>query len=150
MELSALSEDAIHAYASTHMNITRELVSYICEQADGETYLIQNLLHTLYMSKKKSLDEDDVNASLRSNIEQRSSAFRLLYDNLTNPQKTALKIAVRYGENVFDAKVLAENQIKKSTLQTALKKLQESEIIDKEDGHYFVPNRVFELWVQQL
>ena len=50
----------------------------------------------------------------------------------------------------FILETLKEFNIKKQTLQSSIEALFKSELIDKNDDRYFIPDRTFELWVERL
>ncbi|WP_428738197.1 AAA family ATPase [Sulfurimonas sp.] len=149
-ELQPLNVEDIFNYVKEYIAISKEVVAYIYELANGETKLIQNILHLLYIYKIKEIDNDAVDQVVEEIINSKDASFRLIYDTLNNNQKTALKIVGKYKNGFFNAEVLKEFNIKKQTLQSSIKTLFSNEMIDKDGDNYFIPDRTLELWVERL
>lgn len=149
MHLQPLSIDSIYEYSKKYLNISHELIAYIHEKSDGETKMIQNILHLLYLQKKKSISKSQIDSSVDEIINSKDGSYRMLFDTLNNNQKTALKIIGTYKKGFFASSILQKYNIKKQTLQSSMDALFTKELIDKEDDSYFIPDRSFELWVEK-
>jgi hypothetical protein len=150
MLLKPLCIKAIYDYAKQYLNISYELVEEIYIKSDGETKMIQNILHLLYVQKNKEVCKNMIQEAIDEIINSKDGSYKLLYDTLGNNQKIALKIVGRYKKGFFANSVLQEYNIKKQTLQSSVDTLFNKELIDKEDEQYFIPDRSFELWVERL
>jgi hypothetical protein len=150
MLLEPLEINEIYEYAKKYLKISYELVEYIYAKSDGETKMIQNLLHLLYLQKEKEISKSMVEEALQEIINSKDGSYKLLFDTLNNNQKIALKIVGIYKKGFFANSVLQEYNIKKQTLQSSVDALFTKELIDKEDERYFIPDRSFELWIQRL
>lgn len=150
LELEALSIDEIEEYVSKYLNIDIETLIYICEIADYETKMIQNIFHMLYIDKKEAVTKEHVDEIVKEIINSKDSSYKIVFDTLSNNQKTALKIVVKYKNSFFANAILSEFNIKKQTLQSAVDSLFKKELIDKNDNTYFIPDRTFELWAERL
>lgn len=150
MLLEPLDIDAIFEYAKKYLKISYEIVEYIYAKSDGETKMIQNLLHLLYLQKEKDISKTMVDVTLLEIINSKDGSYKLLFDTLGNNQKIALKIVGKYKKGFFANSILQEYNIKKQTLQSSIDALFSKELIDKEDDRYFIPDRAFELWVERL
>lgn len=150
MLLEPLEINEIYEYAKKYLKISYELVEYIYAKSDGETKMIQNLLHLLYLQKEKEISKSMVEEALQEIINSKDGSYKLLFDTLNNNQKIALKIVGIYKKGFFANSVLQEYNIKKQTLQSSVDALFAKELIDKEDERYFIPDRSFELWIQRL
>lgn len=149
-ELPPLKLEEIEAYVLQHLDIDRRLLELIYEKADGETRLMQNIFHLLYLEREKPVSESGIEAAITEIIASKDASFRMLYDTLSNNQKAALKIIGKQRGSTYGADILREYDIKKQTLQSAIQALQTKELIDKEHDRFFLPDRTFELWVKQL
>lgn len=150
IELKALKLEDIFEYAKKHLDISFEMCEYIYSLSDGETKLIQQILHLLYIQKTAVNEKEQIDLALKEIINSKDSSYRLLFDTLGNNQKLALKILGKYKSGIFSQSVLDEFNIKKQTLQSSVEALFKSELIDKNEDRYFIPDRVFELWVEKL
>jgi AAA+ ATPase superfamily predicted ATPase len=148
-ELQPLCQDAIYAYCKKHLPLSKALIQSIYELTYGETKLIQHILHLLYIYQYKKIEQENIDEVLEEIINAKDASFRIIYDSLNNNQKIALKIVGKYKEKFFNQEVLTAFNIKKQTLQSCVNTLYKKELIDKTQGRYFIPDRTFELWVEQ-
>ncbi|OIP56979.1 MAG: AAA family ATPase [Helicobacteraceae bacterium CG2_30_36_10] len=149
-ELKPLELEAICEYAKKYLDISLPMCEYIYQISDGETKMIQQILHLLYIQKEKTISKEQIDIVTKEIINSKDSSYKLLFDTLGNNQKTALKIVGKYKSGVFASAILTEHNIKKQTLQSSIDTLLKKELIDKEDERYFIPDRTFELWVEGL
>ena len=150
IELGALKLEDIFDYAKKYLDISFEICEYLYAISDGETKLIQQILHLLYISKETITSKEQVDLALKEIINSKDSSYRLLFDTLGNNQKIALKIIGKYKSGIFSQSVLKEFNIKKQTLQSSVESLFKNELVDKNSDRYFIPDRVFELWIEKL
>ncbi|QOG12608.1 AAA family ATPase [Arcobacter sp. FWKO B] len=150
MLLEPLDIDAIYEYSKKHLKVSYDIVEYIYDISDGETKMIQNILHLMYLQKEKEISKNMVDDALQEIINSKDGSYKLLFDTLGNNQKIALKIVGIYKKGFFANTILQEYNIKKQTLQSSVDALFAKELIDKEDDRYFIPDRAFELWVERL
>lgn len=150
LELQALSLEEVYKYTSKYINISNELMTYIYEVSDSETKLLQNICHILWLEKaKEEISKNDIDEVVKQIVNSKDSSFRLIYDMLNNNQKIALKILSKYKKKIYTQEVLNEFNIKKQTLQSAIKALFEKEICDKNADVIYIPDRTLELWLQK-
>jgi hypothetical protein len=148
LELQALDIKEIYKYTSKYININKELMTYIYELADSETKLLQNICHILWLEKSK-MSKDSIDEVLLQIVNSKDSSYRLLYDMLNNNQKIALKVLSKYKKKIYTQEVLNEFNIKKQTLQSAIKVLFDKEICDRKEDATYIPDRTLELWLQK-
>ncbi len=148
-ELDSLNLEDVFTYVSKHLNITKELVEYIYTKSDGETKLLQNICHILWLEQRKEeVTKDIIDEVIKQIINSKDSSYRLVFDMLSNSQKIALKVLSIYKKRVYNKEVLNEFSIKKQSLQSAIKILFEKELVDKKDDEIYIPDRTFELWLE--
>jgi len=149
-ELKSLELEAVFEYAKKYLNISLEMCKYLYQKSDGETKMIQQILHLLYIQKEKTISKEEIDLVIQEIINSKDSSYKLLFDTLGNNQKIALKIVGKYKSGVFASAILTQFNIKKQTLQSSIDTLLKKELIDKENERYFIPDRTFELWVEGL
>ena len=149
-ELQPLEKKAIKNYVSNYLQIDDELIEYIYDRSDGETKMLQHILHILYTQKQNKITKEQIDDTIKEIINSKDSSYKIIYDTLSNNQKIALKIVGKYKSGFFTSLVLNEYNIKKQTLQSAVDALFKRELIDKNDDKYFIPDRVFELWILRI
>ena len=149
-ELQPLKQDDIQIYSSNFLNIDESSISYIYEKADGETKIIQHILHILYIQKEKAISKEQIDEIIDEIINSKDSSYKIVFDTLNNNQKIALKIVGNYKKGFFVNSILVKFNIKKQTLQSSINALFKKELIDKVDDRYFIPDRTLELWIERL
>ncbi len=149
-ELQPLKIKDIFGYAKNYLKITFEMCEYLYQRSDGETKMVQQILHLLYIQKEQTVDKNKIDEVTKEIINSKDGSYKLLFDTLGNNQKIALKIVGKYKSGVFALPILTEFNIKKQTLQSSIDTLAKKELIDKEDERYFIPDRTFELWVEGI
>lgn len=148
-ELPPLKVEQIHHYASKYLPLSKQMTKYIYEKSDGETKMIQNIFHILFVNQIQNIDTESIGIVIDEIINAKDSSYRLIYDSLNNNQKIALKLVAKYKKGFFTTEVLTTHNIKKQTLQSAINALFSKELIDKEGEFYFIPDRTLEIWAQE-
>jgi AAA+ ATPase superfamily predicted ATPase len=146
-ELPPLKIVDIYNYAKKYLDISIEQIEYIYNLSDGETKLILHILHLIYISKN-NITNNLIDETSQEILNSKDTTYRMLFDTLNNNQKLAIKLIGKYGKNFYNQELLQQYNIKKQTLKSAIDSLFAKEIIDKQDSNYFVPDRTFELWIQ--
>ncbi|MEA2017555.1 MAG: ATP-binding protein [Campylobacterota bacterium] len=149
-ELQPLNIEDIKQYSTQYLILNDKLLDYIYEESDGETKMLQHILHLLYIQKQKTITKEQVDDTIQEIINSKDSSYKIIFDTLNNNQKIALKIVVKYKNGFFNSSVLSQYNIKKQTLQSSVNTLFAKELIDKNDDKYFIPDRVFEFWVRRI
>ncbi len=150
-ELQPLKNEDFFKYATGYLPIEKDVLAYIYKKSSGETYMIQYILHLLFIDKNdKCVTLEQVDNSIREMINAKDPSYKLIFDSLSNNQKTALKIVGKYKNGFFATNILNEFNIKKQSLQSSINTLFKKELIDKEADKYFIPDRTFELWINRF
>lgn len=152
MELKAIKDIDIFNYAKNYLSIDSDMIKYIVKLSDGETKLIQHIFHILYRDYKNNIriTQEYIDKALDEILLAKSSTYVILFDSLTLPQKKAFKILTSQDENYFKKEILKKYNILKTSLESAFKQLFKKELIDRQNGKYFVPDRAFELWGKNM
>ncbi len=148
--LAPLALEDVYTYSQKHLPITEPVCAYLYERSDGETKMMQRILHGLYIRQPEAITQDDVDSVIEEILIAKDTSYRLLFDTLTNSQKLALKLIAKHRSGLFSAALLAQHHIKKQTLQSAIDALLKRELIDKEREGYFIPDRTLELWAEKI
>jgi AAA+ ATPase superfamily predicted ATPase len=83
-ELQPLQIEDISDYSSRFLNIDKKSVSYIYEKSDGETKMIQHVLHLLYVQKRGAVTKSQIDESLKEIINSKDSSYKIVFDTLNN------------------------------------------------------------------
>jgi len=151
MSLKPLKIEDIYKYAKEYLKVSKEVIEYIYELCAGETKLIQMVLHRIYIDRENidTIDEKLIDTVLDGILISKDDHYKTLFEIFSTNQKKGFKLLAKYGKDLFSEKVLYEENISRSSMQSSLSQLFAKEYIDKEDGTYFIPDRAFELWAKK-
>ena len=129
------------------MKISKETTQYIYDLADGETKLIQMILHKAYIlnGAKKETTIDLVDTFLDEILVSKNDHYKSLFEIFSTNQKKAFKLLSKYKRELFSYDILKQEEISRASMQSSLKQLYAKEFVDKEDDVWFIPDRTFEL-----
>lgn len=147
--LKSISLDEIYSYAKKHLDISKKSVEYMYEIAQGETKLIQMILHKAYLEAKK-VDEKIIENAIADILVSKNDHYKSLFELFSTNQKKAFKLLSKYKKEMFSNHVLKEENISRASMQSSLKQLYDKEFIDREDDIWFIPDRAFELWGEMV
>ncbi|MEA3544318.1 MAG: ATP-binding protein [Thermodesulfobacteriota bacterium] len=151
LDIGTLDLSDIYQYATRHLNIKRETVGEIFDLCDGETKLMQHLFHILYRDcGDKEIASNMIRRALNEIIAAKSSSYRIIYDSLSLNQKKAMKILALEGEKIYSKEIMLAFNTKKESIVSALKQLFKKELVDRENGQWFIPDRALEIWCSRL
>ncbi|WP_172200258.1 ATP-binding protein [Campylobacter sp. RM16188] len=148
-ELGALKQNEIYKYAKNFLKTTQAQINELAGICKFDTKLIQNVLYFIY-ENEKIIDKKAVLSALDTVLQSKDGAYRLVFDTFTGNQKKALEIIVKGQKEYFSLGVLSQFNISKTSLQAALKQLFAKEIIDKQDGEFFIPDTTFGFWLERV
>lgn len=150
--LKSIKMDDIYEYSKKHLKIAEETTQYIYDLADGETKLIQMILHKAYIlnGAKKETTIDLVDTFLDEILVSKNDHYKSLFEIFSTNQKKAFKLLSKYKRELFSYDILKQEEISRASMQSSLKQLYAKEFIDKEDDVWFIPDRTFELWGERV
>lgn len=150
LEIKGINPEDFYQHVQKKMNakLSKESFRQIYTLADGESKLTQQLCHHLYQMNKDTITEEDINTSLNKILDEDNGIYRMILSRLTNNQRLALRQVVKHsGRELFTADNLKNAELTKQSLYSSLTSLNNSEVVDREDDVYFIPDRGFELWL---
>lgn len=157
-ELQPIPKNEFYDFISIKFQnrLNYELFSYIYDMTEGESRLIQEFCYHLYnrvfddTQETRDVTQEDIDIVCMLMLDGKSDYFRLLLNQLSLPQKVALKaVIISQGKELYTKENLFKLQTTKSSLNTAIRHLYKDEIIDKENNTYYVSNKCFELWCRK-
>lgn len=135
-------------FEQTQKSFQKEPFERLYKKVDGESWLIQNVAYHLWQRYDIVDTNEQIEETIHEIANMSDSIYKLLFDNFSNTQKSALKIVARCGGvNLLSKEILNTNNISKSSLVSALNVLLEKEIIDKTNDIYFINDKLFEIWL---
>lgn len=136
--------------------ISSENLARIVEFAECHPYYVQLLSHVLWNDciDKLEIAEDDIMESVDRVIERERSLFLAYWDGLTRKQKALLlaiaKTEEQKQQKIFSTRFLTDHDLgSASSIQKALTVLIEKNLIDRENGFYFLTDVFFKRWLQK-
>ncbi|MDO5045491.1 AAA family ATPase [Campylobacter sp.] len=148
-ELGAIKPNDAYKYAKNFLKTTQAQMKELFEICKFDTKLIQNVLYFIY-ENEKSLEKKAILSALDMVLQSKDGAYRLVFDTFSSNQKKALEIVAKEQKEYFSLPVLSRFNISKTSLQAALKQLFVKEIIDKQDGEFFIPDTTFGFWLERV
>ena len=131
-------------------SISKELMEKIYDWADGQTYSIQLLCNRLFGSGKEVKDES-LNELIEEILEEESPVFSNYFHLLPKMQWKVLKAIAkeRKVENPLSKGFLKKHDLgAASSVNTAIKALEEKEMLAWEEGQFFVHDLIFSRWLE--
>jgi AAA+ ATPase superfamily predicted ATPase len=156
MALGPIPKKAYFPFIQKHFEedgrkISKELMERIYEWSDGQTYSIQLLCNRLYGSGRAA-DESKLNELIEDILEEESPVFSNYFHLLPKMQWKVLKAIAkeRRVENPLSKDFLRAHDLgAASSVSTAIKSLEEKEMLAWEEGQYFVHDLIFSRWLEK-
>lgn len=139
-------------FAKSAIPVAEAIAYAIYDWAQGQTYAVQLQCNKLYGSGAHPAVEA-VTQIQKEILEQEKSIFQQIVRLLTDNQWNLLKAIAFAGEveSVYESSFLREYGLgAQASVQTALKKLLEQEIVVREEKNYRVHDVLFARWIQNL
>lgn len=135
-------------FEQTNKIFLKEPFEKLYKLVDGESWLIQNVAYHLWQRYDAVETNEQIEETIKDIANMSDSIYKLLFDNFSNTQKSALKIVVkRGGVSLLSKETLSLYNISKSSLVSALNVLLEKEIVDKTYDTYLINDKLFEIWL---
>lgn len=156
IELKAIDKMIFYDFVNNKLQnrLPFEIFDRLYLKTEGESKLIQEVCYHIYCflssNQNKQLNSEIVDNICNSLLESKSEYFKLLLNELSIPQKIALKaVALNNGIELYKKENLFNLHVTKSSLNTAIRRLYKNDIIDKEDQKYYITNKCFDLWCKK-
>lgn len=160
LNLKPLDFDVYYDFSQSWMqhynkSLNKEAFKHYYDTFEGTTYYLQKLLHEAFIdcNPDKECDRDLLNRTFDNMIEEARENISKLLGSLTEQQKCALYAIAREGKA---EKVLSTAFIKKhaiastSSMQSALKKLIDMELISVSGNIYSVSDIMVQLYIKNV
>jgi hypothetical protein len=107
--------------------------------------------HLVAMGKNE-VSIAEVNAALKTVIQQNAYAYQTLLSTLTPTQQRTLRLAAKEGKQIFAKELLSKYEISSgAALSSAIKALKDKEILDEEGagkGTVIFDDPLFAVWLK--
>jgi hypothetical protein len=145
----------IHRFHSTKRKITAANIHIIVGLTQGHPFYTQHLCYALWERCEPGHPVSDrlIQDALTTVLEKEAPAFSAIWESLTANQQRFLKaLAVEHaGAKLYSAEFLQKHELGlASSAQRVLRSLVDKDIVDRQNGTYFITDRFLRLWVQRL
>jgi len=129
-----------------------EVVQELCATTGGHPFYTQHLCHAVWelCEGGSEATSDTIAEAIGLLLERESYAYTALWESFAVNQRRFLSglVQAERGVEVFGSSFIKKNNLKSaSSAQRVVVNLLERDIIDREDGSYFIADRFFHLWV---
>lgn len=155
--LKPIKLDVYSTFASSWMErydkyLDTEALSYYYGLFDGTTYLLQKLMHEAFIeiSAGETCDRAVLDKCYDNMLEEVAENYNNVLGSLTERQKDALFAIAREGnaERIMSGSFIKRHALASaSAMQSAVKKLLESELITVKGGIYSLSDILFRLYI---
>jgi len=124
----------------------------ICELTGGHPFYTQHLCHAAWelCEPGESVGEETLETAVDLLLDRESYAYTALWESLTMAQRRTL-IGIAHepeGTQIYGGEFVRTYQLRSaSTVQSAAGALLERDLIDRENGSFFILDRFFRLWI---
>ena len=157
MSLGIVNKEMYYPFANNHFQQNKFTLGEACfesvyTQFDGHTWYVQAVLNRLYAYRKNINTIDMVYYAIQELLEENTYAYQELLNAYSDVQVNLLKAVAKekavtqINSGDFISKYGLKNS---SSINRALKKLLENELIYKHEKGYIVYDRFFSLWLER-
>lgn len=160
LELRAIDRDIYTDFVTYHFNdrnrtIKRENVEYVYDLFKGHTYYIQKSFNEAFADTEEGEEctMNIINAAIDNMIVSNDTIFRELLSNIPERQKELLYAIAKEGEA---ERIMAADFVKghklasASSVQAAVKKLLERDVVTEVNKIYSVTDKLFSMWINKM
>lgn len=136
-------------------SISAEVITRLCDLSDGHPFYTQHLAHALWerTPSGSTVGSAAIDEALDLLLDRESYAFATRWETLTTNQQrclrglaTAAPVLAPYSADFVQTYGLGTP----SSAQRAVKSLLKLDLIDRNEGAFFVTDRFFRLWISRL
>lgn len=160
LSLAAIDPEVYQEFATKWFeaygkSIHTDAIRHYYETFEGTTFYLQKLMHEAFIDCQPGDVCDDalLATTLENMLEEQHETYMKLLGTLSERQKEALYAIAREGRasKIMSAAFLKKYALASSSImQTAVKRLVESEIITQMNGEYYVSDILFKIFLQRL
>ena len=160
LELRAIAPEIYIPFIVGHFRgrkrgIATESVEWVYQLFKGHTYYVQKTFNESFADTQEgeTCTDETIRTALDSIIASNETIFREILSNVPEKQKDLLYAIAKDGdaEKVLSAKFIKRHNLSSaSSVQSALKKLLERDIVTEINKVYSVTDKFFGMWINRL
>lgn len=137
-------------FSSTGKSISRALAEKIVNLADNHPYYVQQLAQQVWLRTEKKCNDQSIDLSFRSIVDQLSLLFATVTESLTTSQVNLLRALVAEETALSSAEVIRKYRLTSSAnVNRSRKALIEKEILDNNAGIITFQDPLFRSWLEE-
>lgn len=138
-------------FEATKKTISVELTDSICELTQGHPFYTQHLCHAVWERTTERVSKSIVEEAVGVLLDREDYAYTTLWESLPlNPKRLLEALATEEDGKIYSSEFIEKHSLKTpSNVQRAAQSLLERDLIDHDDGAYFISDRFFRLWLQK-
>lgn len=159
LELKAIAPEIYSKFVVEHMNrrkrtITAQNVEKVYALFKGHTYYMQKTFNEAFANIQENEDcsLEIIRKAIDTIIASNDTMFREILSNIPEMQKEVLYAIAKEGEteNITSANFIKRHRLKSaSSVQSAVKKLLDKEIITENNKVYSLTDKLFTMWINK-
>lgn len=159
MELNAIDKDIYISFVKDNFSkrnrsISEEVISYVYDLFSGHTFYIQKAFNEAYANTPETAEctMETINAAIDDMIGLYDTIFREILSNIPEKQKEVLYAIAKEGNatQILSAAFIKRYSLSSaSSIQAAVKKLLERDLISEREKSYFLTDRLLEMWINR-
>ena len=160
MELKAIAIEEYVPFVKRHFenrekSIATENIEYVYNLFKGHTYYIQRTFNEAFADTDEHEECTDaiIKQAIEHQLEYSDTIFREILSNIAEKQKAVLYAIAKDGEaqNITSASFIRRHSLASaSSVQSAVKKLLERDIITQTNKVYSVTDKFFAMWMNKI
>lgn len=160
MGLEAISRDVYveficRMFAERDRHLDKTLAEKVYDLFEGHTYYVQKTMNETFSNtvKGEQCTDETIQLSLQAILDGNDMFYREILSRLPLRQKTllyAITVDKKASQITSAAFIKRHNLASASSVQTAIKKLREDDLVIEEEKQYRVSDRFFALWILRL
>ena len=138
-------------FLTTGKEIPTELAEKIAKAVDNHSSYVQQLAWLVWGRTEKRATENDLERAIEDLINQNRPLFEKQTEELTSHQLSLLRAIVDGNNNSFTSqRIIDDYNLNSSANANAVKNaLTNKELIDTDNGHTYITDPVFTLWLSR-
>lgn len=159
VELSAIPKDiysefVVKMFKEHKKLINKEDVCLVYDMFEGYTFYLQRIFNQAFSTTmpKETCSRRELEDALHSSVQLNVTMYRELLSNIPENQKEVLYAIAKNGKvtKPTSGEFIKENGLKSaSSVQGALRKLIDMDLVSKEENTYFLTDKFLSFWIDQ-
>jgi len=142
-------------FEQSEREIGEPAIRSICQLTGGHPFYTQHLCHAAWelCDPGESTTEERLEKAVDLLLDREAYAYTALWETLTTAQRRTLVGLAREPEGtpIYGGDFVRTYELQSpSTVQSAARVLLERDVIDREDGSFFLLDRFFRLWIRRM